>query len=224
MNLAKTGRITGALFLLAFVAYGGGSALVESLISGDDRLAQVGAHTEQLLFGAFAMLLNSVIVAAIGVLSYYVLRTSHPLIATGYLVARLAEAVILGVGIIALLSLAPLSGSNGDSASTLAANLYATNALAFQVAMLGLAIGSVFFCLALQWTAYVPRWLAIWGVVGYAIFGLGAALELLDLSPGMWTFIPGGLFEVALGITLLRRGFATSELRSTPPIAAPIMG
>ena len=72
--------------------------------------------------------------------------------------------------------------------------------------MLVLGVGSVVFCGALLRDQFVPRWLAIWGMVGYAVLAAGALLELVGLAVGLVLAIPGGLFEVALGVILMVRG------------------
>ena len=89
------------------------------------------------------------------------------------------------------------------------------NDLAYQFAMLVLGVGSVPFCRALLRGRFVPGWLAVWGIVGYAVLAAGALLELVGLGVGLVLAIPGGLFEVTLGVTLLARGF--SEPFATPP-------
>jgi hypothetical protein len=168
-----TGRIVGALLLAAFACYGVGSALVAEPI------------------GVVLVMLNSVVVATIGILVFRTLRFSHIRTAVTYLVARVLEAVLLAVGA----ALFVLIGS------------VAANDLAYQSAMLALGAGSLPFCRILLRDHFVPGWLAIWGLVGYALLALGASLELVGLGLGLALAIPGGLFEVALGVTLIARGF-----------------
>jgi hypothetical protein len=108
------------------------------------------------------------------------------------------EAVLLAVGVL-LISMGSAEG----------------NSLAYQVAMLILGVGSVPFCLALLRDQFVPRWLAIWGMVGYAVLAAGALLELVGLAVGLVLAIPGGLFEVALGVILMVRGFP-EPIRTAP--------
>ncbi|MEU8052532.1 DUF4386 family protein [Micromonospora haikouensis] len=82
MSLRVAGRCAGAFFLLAFVAYGVGSAL-----PGQPA-------------GAALVALNSALVAAIGALAFRALRPAHPGAAWGYLVARGAEAFLLAAGLV----------------------------------------------------------------------------------------------------------------------------
>lgn len=206
MTSLALGRLVGALFLLAFLCYGIGGLLVTSVTSADDVLASVSAQEPRLTSGALLMLANSVVVVAIGVLVREVVRRYDALVATAYLVARGVEATVLAVGVVAVLVLVPVAAAPGADAA-LATALRAANDVGFQVAMLGLALGSVLLCRALLRYGLVPRWLAVGGVVGYATFGLGAALEILGMPVGVALAVPGGLFEVAFGIFLLRHGF-----------------
>ena len=88
------------------------------------------------------------------------------------------------------------------------------NSLTYQVAMLILGVGSVLFCRALLRDQFVPRWLVVWGIVGYALLAVGALLELVGLAVGLVLAVPGGLFEVAVGLILMARGFPE-------PVATP---
>ncbi|MBO4205058.1 DUF4386 domain-containing protein [Micromonospora echinofusca] len=173
MSLTAAGRYAGAFILLAFGFYGIGSALAGQFA------------------GTVLVVLNSVMVFAIGVLVFRVLRRPHPGAAWTYLVARGAEAFLLTAGIVLL---DPVGAGAAD--------------IAYQVAMLALALGSLPFCLALHRRRWVPRWLAIWGFAGYALLATGMVAELTGASVGVVLAIPGGLFEVVFGILLLVRGFA----------------
>ena len=155
----------------------------------------VGSALGDSPIGVALVMLNSVVVATIGGLVFRMLRRSHLRTAVTYLAARALEAVLLAVGAALLV----LIGS------------VAANDLAYQSAMF------VPFCRALLRGQFVPGWLAVWGMVGYAVLAAGALLELVGLGLGLVLAIPGGLFEVTLGVTLLARGF--SEPFGTPPAA-----
>jgi hypothetical protein len=182
MSNRTTGRIVGVLFLAAFLCYGVGSALVARPV------------------GPALMLLNSVVVATIGVLVFRVLRRPNLRTAATYLIARALEAALLAVGVVLLVGMGSVDG----------------NSLAYQSAMLILGLGSVPFCRALLRDRFVPGWLAVWGVMGYGVLAAGALLELVGLDVGLVLTIPGGLFELALGLILMARGFP--EPVATPPV------
>ncbi|MEV1117389.1 DUF4386 domain-containing protein [Actinosynnema sp. NPDC049800] len=185
MSSRAIGRTVGTLFLVAFVAYGGGTALV-----GSGSSAQVGA-------GALLMLANSAVVVGIGVLAFPVLRPHSELTAHAYLVGRAVEAALLAVGVVFVL----LPASAGVGA--------AGNHYSYQVAMMAVGAVGVLFCRVLLRARLVPRAIAAWGVVGYAVFLLGAVLEVLGYGVGVALSVPGGLFEIALGVLLVVKGFAT---------------
>ena len=81
----------------------------------------------------------------------------------------------------------------------------------YVLAMLGLGLGSLLFCRVLLLAGLVPRFLAVWGLAGYAILATGMTLELLGFDVGLALALPGGLFEVALGVLLVGRGFPANE-------------
>jgi hypothetical protein len=191
MSSRAIGRAMGALFLLAFVAYGAGSALV-----GPGSSAQVAA-------GALLMLVNSAVVVGIGVLAFPLLKPHSELTAHAYLVGRAVEAALLAVGVVFVL----LPASTGAGT--------AGNHYSYQVAMVSVGAVGVLFCRVLLRARLVHRAIAVWGVVGYAVFLLGAALEVLGYGVGVALSVPGGLFEIALGVLLIVKGFATPTASDT---------
>lgn len=174
-------RIIGAFFLVAFLLYGVGSAIATSAEPGSASVT----------IGVVMMLLNSVVVVAIGVLMLPILRPHSPAAAIGYAIARALEAVALAASAIALLS----------------ADL-AANALAYNLGMTVLGVGSLLLCAVLFRARLVPRFLAVWGFAGYLIIAGGSVLELVGVSgAGLAATVPGGLFELVFGIWLIVRGF-----------------
>jgi Domain of unknown function (DUF4386) len=175
----RTARIVGFLFLAAFLAYGVGSTIATSIAGSADR----GDSDALLITGAALMLLNSAIVIGIGVLMFPILRPHNKTIAVGYLGTRIFEGVGLAIGVVSLLVL--------TGPTTIDANF-----VAYNVAMAGLGIGSLFFCSLLFRSGLVPRFLAVWGFVGYPLFAGDSLLELFGVAgAGLVAAIPSGLFE-----------------------------
>jgi hypothetical protein len=210
-----TARVVGVLLIAAFFAYGGGNAVLASVLAAPDPLASIGADAMTLRLGAMLMLLNSVFVAAIGVLLLRVARPHSEGIAFGYLTARIVEAVFLAVGIVFLLLQVPLGRESLDADPAAAALLQSLstvslrgNDFAYAIAMFALGLASVPFWLLMYRVQMVPRVLAVWGVAGYAIFMAGMVLELSGIAGvGLMLSLPGGLFEIAVGLWLIARGF-----------------
>jgi hypothetical protein len=214
MTTTRAGRVIGALFLSAFVLYGGGEFLVASTTDNATPLPQNAASLGLLSAGATLLLLNSLAVATIGTVAFHVLRRRHHRIAAIYLVTRSVEAGLLALAPLGTLMLALLARGSVEAPNArdsglqgLARAAVENGQTAYWLAMATLGVGSVFFCWALMRSDLLPRFLAAWGMVGYAIFAVGSVLELGGYEVGLILAAPGGLFEVAAGCYLLARGF-----------------
>jgi hypothetical protein len=186
------------------------------MLEAPGALSTVAANAMPLAIGAILMLVNSVAVAAIGVLLYRVAKPHGEGVAIGYLGTRIFESVVLAVGIVFLLLQIPLareavsaSAAGAASLQILSTLLIEGNFFAYQIAMIGLGVGSVPFWLLIYRARLIPRPLAALGIVGYAIFAGGAVLEVLGVRAGLILSIPGGLFEVAVAVWLIARGFSS---------------
>lgn len=198
-SVRRTARIVGVLFLAGYLAYGVGSLIATGIVRSADR----SGSTALFVTGAALMLLNSAFVIGIGVLMFPILRAHNKAIAAGYLGTRIFEGVGLAIGVVSLIV--------GTGSPAIHANT-----VSYNVAEAGLGIGSLFFCALLFRTGLVPRFLAVWGFIGYACFAGGTLLELFGVAgAGLVGAIPGGLFELTFGIWLIARGFAsTATVRS----------
>ena len=204
-SVHRSARIVGILFLAGFLAYGVGNLIATDIVRSGDR----SGSTALFVIGVALMLLNSAFVIGIGVLLFPILRAHNKDIAAGYLGTRIFEGVVLAIGVVSLIV---LTGSRAIDA----------NSVFYNVAEAGLGIGSLFFCALLFRTGLVPRWLAVWGFVGYACIAAGCLLELVGVAgAGPIGVIPGGLFELTFAIWLIARGFAsTATIRSRgPPVS-----
>lgn len=73
--------------------------------------------------------------------------------------------------------------------------------------MLVLGLGSLPACLLLLRRQLLPAWMAAWGLLGYSLLAAGSVAELYGVEgTGVPLAIPGGLWEMALGLWLLVRG------------------
>jgi hypothetical protein len=119
----------------------------------------------------------------------------HQGFAGGYLVARIVEGVLLGIG-----SFAAFLGVNDP---------LHTHSVLFNVAMLVLGIYSVVFFLAVLKWKVGPAWLFWVGEIGYVLLIAYALVNLLGMmnEAPMWLFGPGAVFEIIFPIWLIIRGF-----------------
>jgi hypothetical protein len=203
-----TARAVGILMLAGFLTYGPGSAIATGIAEPDN-----GGDSGLLFLAAtLSMLLNSAIVIGMGVLMFPILQQHNRMIAGGYLLTRVIEGTTLAIGVAGLVWL------SGSTAVT-------TDFLAYNIAMVGLGIGSLFFCSLLFTTRLVPRFLAAWGFVGYASMAAGCLLEIAGVAgAGMVGVVPGGLFELTFGIWLITRGFNRASVNARAAVHVSAAG
>ena len=224
----RTARRVGLLVLGGYLTYGVGSAIATGIAAAPEYLSSVGGSTA-FTASAVLMLVNSALVIGIGALMFPILKRHSQAVAVGYLATRVFEGTVLAVGVVSLLSLVTVSriytqagGADDPSFTALGALASGGNFLAYNVAMAGLSVGSTIFCFLMYRSDLVPRFLAAWGVVGYAIFAVGCLLEIVGFTgAGLLAVVPGGLFEVFFGIWLIARGFNPA---ATTAGAAPSTG
>lgn len=216
-------RIFGALFIAGFFVYGVGFGLVSSVTTAPDFLSTLAANSTVLVVGAFLMLLNTAVDIGKGVLFFPIAERRGKRTALVYLAAITVQVVLLDLGVLFLLMLVPLSefvtGATDGWATGLGALLTQANSLAFQLGQGTLAFGALFTTWFLVRTRMVPRTLALWGVVGYAIHLTGAIAEISGIHFSLLLSIPGGLFEVAFGVWLIAKGFRSSERHQADAVA-----
>lgn len=166
-------RLIGLCFLAAFPLYGGGQSLIG------------GANTE---IGLLLCLLNSVAVITIGVLLRHFI--SHAVTGNIYLTARIAEGVLLAIGLLTIYRDTPILGLS--------------HAHYYQLAMLALGLGSLSMCFWLIRSKFCARWLAALAFVGYVCLTTAMAFEIFAMPDiAMYFLVPGAAFEIIFGGWLL---------------------
>lgn len=227
-----TARIVGALIIVGYAVYGiPEGTILQPILGASDLLTNVAAHTTQLTTGALIMAINSFAVVGIGVLLFPILKQHNETIALGYLVTRVFEALLMMVGIIGVLLLVPLSqeyvqATAADTASLQAISTVALagNDLAYQIAMIGLSIGSLPFCYLLYQSQLVPRVISLLGLAGYPALLILMVIETFGFGGGPAVYIlivPGMLFEIGLALWLIIKGFDSSTIASESANSLP---
>src|SRR3954453_15504635 len=206
-SVRQAARIVGVLVLGGYLAYGVGSLIAQGIVRSADR----SSSTALFVTGAALMLLNSAFVIGIGVLMFPILRAHNKAIAAGYLGTRIFEGVGLAIGVVSLIVVT-------DSSAAIHANT-----VCYAVAEAGVGIGNLFFCALLFRPRLVPRFLAVWGFIGYACFVGGNLLELFVVAgAGLVGTIPGGPFELTFGIWLIAKGFSSARASQPAGAAVPV--
>jgi hypothetical protein len=156
-----------------------------------------------------------------GVLMFPVLRQYGERMAIGYLAARIVDAVFIAVMVLLLLLQIPLGSEYLKTAASNAFYLQALSAVTVQASQYAYAIGmsavglsGVLLCYTLYRAKLVPRFVAVWGFIGYAIIFFGMVSEIMGSGLGLISSIPGGLWEVFMGVWLIVKGFSSSTIVS----------
>ena len=227
-------RLIGALFLVGFLFYGVGAALVTSVTGAPDFLATISAHQTTLVIGAFLMLLNTVVDVGKGVLFFPILENHGKRSALAYLAFIVVQVVLLDIGVVGLLMIAPLGQFAADAgqatapwAQAFGSLLIQWNSMAYAIGEATLGVGGLFLCSLLFRTRLIPRFLAVAGFIGYVSLIVGMVAEIFGMHIGLVLSVPGIFFEIGLPLWLFVKGFQpdvysgrAEVVTSIPPVLA----
>ena len=209
-----TAIVVGVVYLLGFVVGIGGEMLFQSILSVPNYLATVSAHSMTVAIGAVLWLMAVIGDAAHGVLMFPVLKPHNERIAVGYLAARIMDAVFIAIMVIFILLQIPLGNAYVNAAAADTFYLQALGTLfkqgqlyAYSIGMSTLGVSGLMLCYTLYKAKLVPRVLAVWGLVGYAIIFVGMVSEIMGSGLGLASSLPGGLWELFIGVWLIVKGF-----------------
>lgn len=213
----KTAAFVGAIYLAGFVVGIGGNMMIQSTITAPNHLSTVVANSLIVTIGAILWLLAVIGDVAHGVLMFPVLKPHSERMAIGYLAFRIVDGIFIAVMVLLLLLQIPLSSEYLKTAANGAAYLEALSAVtlqgsqyAYAIGMSALGVSGLMLCYTLYKSKLVPRFFAIWGLVGYAVIFVGMLSEIMGSGLGLMSSLPGGLWEVAMGVWLIAKGFNSS--------------
>ena len=215
MNTYRTtASVVGILYVAGLVIGIGGMVLIQSILGSPDHLSTVSASSMLLAIGAVIWLMPAAGDAAHGVLMFPILKQHSERIAIGYLGFRIVNAVFIAVMVLFILLQIPLASEYLRAGSPDTSYLQALSAVfmqgqlyAYNFGMSAVGIASLMLCYTLYRAKLVPGFLAIWGLVGYATILCGSVLEVLGFDLLSIHTIPGGLWELFIGVWLIVKGF-----------------
>jgi hypothetical protein len=217
----RTATVVGIVYILGFVVGLVGIGLFTSILGAPDHLATVSAKSTLLGFGAVLWLMAVIGDAAHGVLMFPVLKQHSERMAIGYLAFRIVDATFIAIMVLFVLIQIPLGSEYLKAAASDAPFLQALSALfaqaqqyAYQIGMSALGVSGLMLCYTLYRARLVPRWLAAWGLAGYAIILVGMLSAIMGSGLGDLSSIPGGLWEVFVGVWLIVKGFNLPAIAS----------
>ena len=209
--------VIGLLFITTMLA-----GMVDSyFVAPKLSIPLSGLHQIQgtVLLGVFSVFFMAIGIVGIATTLFPVVRRHNEAIAITYVGFRIVECGLLVLGAILYLFLlsagsvllsGPLLASLDPTLIELAVKMKLD---AFQLSMVILGIGSTLLCCSFYRSQVIPRWLSIWGILGYVLLFLSAVLDLLGIVDtingiGALMYVPGGLWELlAFPIWLFIKGF-----------------
>jgi len=216
-----TARVVGMMYIAGFVVGIGGNVMIQSVLGAPDPLATISANSMTVAIGAILWLLAVIGDAAHGVLMFPILKGYSERMAIGYLAARIVDAIFIAIMVLFILVQIPLGSEYLKAAASDASQLQALGALfaqaqlyAYEIGMSALGVSGLMLCYTLYKAKLVPRWLAVWGLVGYAVLLVGMGSAIMGSGLGDLSSYLGGLWEVFIGVWLIAKGFSSSAFVS----------
>ncbi len=217
VNTRRTERIAGALFIVATVSSAVGFVVLDPVLDDPDVLASIAASETNVLLGAFFLLIDAIAVVVIPVLLYPTFKKHNRPLARLYPGSRIVESVVLVIGVVGLLAAVSLSRDYVEGSPDAASYRVSGDALV-AVYDWGVLLGiMLFFALAgllLNYLLYsarlVPRWLAVWGLIGIGLLLIEGGLEAFDVDNLAIMSLPFAIQEMVFAVWLIVKGLNES--------------
>jgi hypothetical protein len=214
-----TANVVGALYILGFVV-----GIAGSVLGTPGQLDTVSARSMMIAIGALLWVIAAAGDATHGVMMFPVLKKNSERIALGYSGARIVESAIIAVSALFILLQIPLgveflkvSASETSYLQSLSALFVQSQAYTYQIGMVALGMAGLTLCYGFSRAKLVPQVFIIWGFIGYACFLGGSMLEILGFNLQLLHTLPGGLWEMSIGVWLIVKGFNSSAFVSDSP-------
>jgi hypothetical protein len=219
----KNAVIIGALFIFTMLA-----GMIDAYFVAPEfkqPVADILQNDSKILLGVFSVLIMAVGIVFIAITFFSVIKKQSESIAFTYVILRAIECLLLISGAICYLYIIALGKyfSNETAASNYAIAIALALKLkyyGYQIAMMILGLGSLFLCYSLYVSRLIPRFLSVWGGIGYGLLLLSAVLDVCGVinttnGLGSLLYVPGGLWELAaFPLWLFFKGFNTSFINA----------
>lgn len=184
---------------------GNDAATVDNIMNNELRF-RISIASEIIMYALVVLLAHAL---------YVILKTVNKNLALLAMLWRIGEAVI-GAGVAVLTGFIPLLLLNGkaafeqDQLQSLVGLFLQLRSAGLDVVLIFIGMGGTVFCYLFFTSKYVPRILAIWGMITYLSMLTLALVSILSPSlpesVKMTFYAPGGLFEIIIGLWLLIKG------------------
>jgi hypothetical protein len=189
---------------------GNDAATVDNIMNNELRF-RISIASEIIMYVLVVLLAHAL---------YVILKTVNRNLALLAMLWRIGEAII-GAGVALLTGFIPLLLLNGkaaleqDQLQALAGLFLQLRSAGLDVVLIFIGMGGTVFCYLFFTSKYVPRILAVWGMITYLSMLILALVSILSPSlpesVKMIFYAPGGLFEVIIGLWLLIKGVKVQQ-------------
>lgn len=218
-------KILGILYILAAVTSIVAVVLYGPVLSESWRMTVAQGSETKVLIGVCNDLLLVVTAVGTAIMLFPYIRHWNEHLALGYLCFRFMEAVFIAMGLVCILSLLQLSSYDvtAGAASTiglepmglLLQGTYRWTAMLGPNLMLG--INTVLYSYLLYRTGYVPKPLAMFGMMTSVMVFISGLLQMFGIIGAYsaakgWMALPVGAYEMSLALWLIMKGFHGENL------------
>ena len=198
--------------------------------NADDPLAYAAKHSGTVATGALLVLAMGLSLAFVPVVLFPVLRRVDEVLATGYLIIRgaveTAAYVIVAIAWLLLVPLAATMSAGPGTASPAGVRLgtfMIDSDGASAVLSFVFCLGGALFYVLLYRSRIVPRWIALWGLVGIPLYVAAYLLPMYDVigsnsSEQNLLALPLAAQEMVLAVWMIARGFRPSAVSNQPEL------
>jgi len=196
------------------------------IVKGNTEATFLNISANELLFrgGAIYDLATYAGVVILSVALFVVLKPVNKNLALVAMLWRLGEAVlgcltaVLGsLTILLLLSGKDyLSAFGAEQRQALVSLLLDVNSAAISIVFVFLSLGSIVYCYLFYRSRYIPRVLAVFGILAFAITLVGTFAGILYPNDALMMFgAPAILFEITIGLWLWIKGIKVEQGENT---------
>jgi hypothetical protein len=225
-SFRKTAFVAGALYLVTIFASIPALFLKGPVLNERGYVLGPGQDT-LVLWGGVLDLVTALACIGTAVVLFPVVKRQNEAAALGFVAARVLEAALIVVGVVAVLSVVALrqdpAGMEPGALTAVGAGLVAVHDWTF---LLGPGVIPVINALLLGSLLYrghlVPRPIPVMGFIGAAMLLASSAATLFGLNEQVsaWSAVAGlpiFLWEFSLGVWLVVKGFRTAGLATAAP-------
>ncbi len=223
-------RVAGLAYIITLLLGIFSVNLVESrlIVPGDYTVTVDNILANALLFrfGIAGEIMMFALVVLLSWALYVILRPVNRNLALLALLWRMGEAII-GAGVAVLSGFIPLlilrneTSFDAPQLKGLVGSFLTLRSAGLDVVLIFIGLGGTVFCYLFFKSEYVPRTLAVWGILTYlSMLTVSLASIILPDFPEvakMVFYVPGGLFEMIFGFWLLIRGVNIQEWQKHAP-------